>query len=99
MRQRSSAAARGQGGRPAPLHRASGRWVPDSFIVVYDPATVSPDAKTDALAAKYGFATSYRYEHALKGFAATLTPAAVAGLRSEPGVAYIEEDQYVRAAG
>ena len=82
--------------RRAPLRRAAVGRVPDSFIVAYDDATSDPDATTERLAAKYGFAMSYRYRYALKGFAAILSPAAVAALRCEAGVAYIEEDQYVR---
>jgi hypothetical protein len=82
--------------RRAPLRRAVVGRVPDSFIVVYDDDTSDPDATTERLAAKYGFVTSYRYRYALKGFAANLSPAVVAGLRCEAGVAYIEEDQYVR---
>ena len=35
------------------------------------------------------------YEHALKGFSATLTPAAVAYLKSKPEIAYIEADGIV----
>ena len=83
--------------RPAPLHVAAGKRVPDAFIVVYDVALDDPQATTDALAAKYGFAPRFVYQYALKGFAATLTPEAVAGLRCEAGVAYIEEDQYAYA--
>ena len=90
------APARRRGSRRAPLRRAVVGRVPDSFIVVYDEATPDPEAATERLAAKYGFATSYRYRYALKGFAAILTPAIVASLRCEAGVAYIEEDQYVR---
>jgi subtilisin family serine protease len=39
------------------------------------------------------------YQHAVRGFAATLSPAAVERLRSNPGVALIEENGYVHLDG
>ena len=83
---------------PAPLHLAASDRVPNAFVVVYDEGVADPGAKTDALAAKYGFSPRHRYESALKGFAATLPPATVAALRCEADVKYIEEDQTVRIA-
>lgn len=86
----------GECANPAPLHLTRGEKVPDHFIVVYADTVTNPDARTSALAAQYGFTTTHRYQHALKGFAATLSPATVASLRCERDVKYIEEDAVVR---
>ena len=85
---------------PAPLHLAPAESrVPDEFIVVYQDAVSDPNARTTELAAKYSFRTRYRWEHALKGFAATLSPTTVRSLRCEAGVKYIEEDAVVSIEG
>jgi len=85
---------------PAPLHLAPAESrVPDAFIVVYQDGLTDPNARTSELAAKYDFTTRYRWEHALKGFAADLRPATVRALRCEAGVKYIEEDAVVSIEG
>ncbi|HKG93370.1 MAG TPA: protease inhibitor I9 family protein [Gemmatimonadaceae bacterium] len=85
---------------PAPLYLAPAESrVPDAFIVVYDDALAGVDARTSRLAARYGFTTTFRWEHALKGFAATLPPSTVRALRCEAGVRYIEEDAVVTIEG
>ena len=40
----------------------------------------------------------FKYDKALKGFAATLTPGALAALQADPDVLYIEQDQVVSIA-
>ena len=81
---------------PAPLYLAPGEKVPDSYIIVFDAALVDPFARIDQLEGKYGFTSEFRYEAALKGFSATLSPETVGALRCEPDVDYIEENGRVQ---
>ena len=72
--------------------------VPDRYIVVYDPSVADVDGKTDKVERSRGFKAQKRYGHALKGFAATLSGAQVAGLRADPEVAFVSPDRPVRAS-
>jgi hypothetical protein len=65
-------------------------------IVVYGEG-VDVIAETNRLAIKYAFTPAYVYTAALHGFAAALTSEAVAGVRCEPSVAYVEHDAVVHA--
>ncbi|HEX5724247.1 MAG TPA: protease inhibitor I9 family protein [Longimicrobiaceae bacterium] len=49
-----------------------------------------------ALAREHGFTPSHVYESALLGFAARLTPAALAAVRCHPAVKYVEHDASAR---
>jgi hypothetical protein len=62
------------------------------WIVVFRNETADPDALTTALAGGAGATVHFRYRAALKGFAATIPPAAVEGLRRNPNVSFIEAD-------
>ena len=79
--------------QPAPL---SGTYDPTApgYIVQYQSA-VEPISETSRLAAKYDFTPAHVYTAALHGFAATLTPDAVAGVRCEPSVASLEYNQVI----
>lgn len=66
------------------------------YIVVYRDSTDSR-ATTARLAQKHGFTPRFVYEHALLGFSAELSADALAGVRCEPEVKYVEGDQVVRA--
>ena len=55
---------------------------------------VSPEARQAALD-RAGINVQHRYTDALNGFAATLPPQAVAALRRNPNVAYIEVDSII----
>jgi subtilisin family serine protease len=71
----------------------------DRYIVVFRDDVQNPGALADALAAQFGGSVHFRYAHALKGFAATLPAAAVAGIAQNPNVAYIEPDGIATANG
>ena len=72
----------------APLVRASGKVIPDSYIVVLkqggDPHAIAAIAKA---------APRFIYTAALNGFAAKLNPGQLNALQHNPNVDYIEPDQ------
>jgi subtilisin family serine protease len=85
--------------RTAPLLAAAhGGAVRDRYIVVFRDET--PDARGLAarLVAAHGGTLHHTYTHALRGFAATLRPAAVEALRRNPQVRFVEEDGIVKAS-
>ncbi|MDY7229361.1 protease inhibitor I9 family protein [Hyalangium rubrum] len=81
---------------PAPLKLHAGEKVPDSYIIVFDEDLDDPFARIEQLERKHGFTASSRWEAALKGFAATLSPETVGSLRCEDDVDYINENGYVQ---
>jgi hypothetical protein len=76
--------------RPAPLQGQRDPRAP-GYIVVFRDGTPARQTAA-ALGEKYGFKPSQVYEHALSGFAAVLTDAALAGIRCEAAVQYVEHD-------
>jgi subtilisin family serine protease len=69
------------------------------YIVVFDeaaPAAAASGARVDARA--LGARILHRYNHALDGFSARLSPRAVEALRSNPHVSFIEADFRVHAS-
>ncbi len=78
------------------LGHPAGRVVPGSYIVVLKSTTTADvDAVVDDLSSRHGFAPSFRYHNALRGFAGSMSPVALRFVRSDPRVAYVEEDQLV----
>lgn len=73
----------------------SAQDVRDRYIVVFRNDVQDPSALSDALVRQAGGTVHFRYAHALKGFAATLPAAAVAGIRNNPMVSLIEADGIV----
>lgn len=82
--------------RPATLYLQ--RLPASGWIVVFH-WHVDAVLATERFSAKYGFTPAYVYQHALKGFSAELTPEALAGLRCEPEVSYVEQSSYVLPDG
>lgn len=80
----------------APLLSAQdGRGIPGQYIVVLDDGAPAGIERTLAADGEL----LYEYAHALRGFAARLPAEALAGVRSNPWVEYIEEDQVVTVVG
>jgi subtilisin family serine protease len=71
----------------------AGEVIEGSYVVVFNDDVDDPDGKAKEKTLKAKGKLKYTYRHALKGFAAELSPEAVAALRSDPDVAYVEADQ------
>ena len=71
---------------------------PDSFIVVYKDRVDEP-AKTADLERRHGFKSDFRYQHAIKGFAAILPPPIREKIAKDPDVAFISPDGDAQAIG
>lgn len=68
----------------------------DRYVVVFEKdAQPGAEGTAEQQARNQGANVHYRYSHALRGFAATLPPQALEGLRNNPEVAYIEADEVV----
>ena len=79
----------------APYFAKGGAGIDGDYIVVFTDDVVDALSKADEKALKHGAKLKFKYDNALKGFAATLSPGAVAQLQADPDVAYIEQDQAV----
>ncbi|HEX6371832.1 MAG TPA: S8 family peptidase [Longimicrobium sp.] len=79
-------------------HAAASAAAKDRYIVVFRDDTRGAAALADRMVTEHGGTMHYRYEHALKGFAATLSPQAVDALRRNPNVKYVEPDGVVEPA-
>ena len=70
-----------------------------SYIVVFRNGVSDPGRlATELVGAAHG-TLRFTYSHALKGFAADLPEQALEGLRHNPNVAYVEQDQAVKLFG
>ncbi len=94
--ERTDQAPPGATGRPA-LRQP--QQLADRYIVVYRPSVGDTRGKTDRLERDRGFRSAQRYDRALQGFAATLSPAQVEALRHDPEVAFVSPDRPVQAQG
>lgn len=64
----------------------------DRYIVVFRSNTTNANAKIDELTRGNGSLVHYRYQHAIKGFCATIPAQALEGIRRNPNVDFIEAD-------
>ena len=71
--------------------------VPNRYIVVFKSHVADVSGAVQRAITAGGGRRLHTYTHALKGFAAELSPAAVAALRQDPDVAFIEQDQRIQA--
>jgi len=86
-------AQQGNPGGAAPFG-ASAR-IPDRYIVVFKGHVANPASEAANAVASAGGQVHFTYTAAIKGFAATLPAPALAALRNNPNVDYIEQDQTV----
>jgi subtilisin family serine protease len=71
----------------------------DRYIVVFKDDVQDPAALSDDLGRAAGATVHFRYTSAIKGFAATIPAAAVAGIQRNPNVAYVEADGIATISG
>src|SRR3989442_13234913 len=69
------------------------------YIVVFRDGVADPATLAQSLVSAPGGSLRHTYASALKGFAASLPEAAVAGVRLDPLVAYVEPDHIVQVEG
>jgi subtilisin family serine protease len=72
--------------------------IPNRYVVVFKRDVSDAPGLARQLVAAHGGTMHHTYQHAIKGFAATLPEGAVAALRRNPNVAYVEQDQRVDLA-
>ncbi len=80
---------------PATHVFAASKPIPGRYIVVLKASVSDPDAESFNLTRQHGGQVHRTYGRALKGFTATLSDAALQGMRNNPNVDYIEQDQTV----
>ena len=69
--------------------------IPGRYIVVFKDEVADPRGEADRKVRKAGGRKHHAFSRALKGFAATLSDAAVEELRNDPSVDFVEQDQTV----
>jgi aqualysin 1 len=67
------------------------------YIVVLRASVSSPSAVAAQHAAAFGAEVRFVYQHALKGYAASIPAAAVGAVTADPRVAFVERDRAMRA--
>ena len=67
----------------------------DDWIVVFKDGTKDAPGLARKLVADHGGNVRFTYQHALKGFAGTIPPQAIEGIRQNPNVDYVEPDGVV----
>jgi len=77
---------------------AGGAPIKDRYIVVFRDAVANPAAEADALMRGRGGEVHFRYDRALKGFAATIPAQALEQIRRNPSVLFIEQDMTMEAS-
>lgn len=71
--------------------------IPGQYVVVFRKHVRDPESAAKALTGKHHGKLRRTYKAALKGMAIELPDAAVAALRQDPAVEYVEQNQVVRA--
>jgi len=65
------------------------------YIVVFKDQVANPHSEAENLKAVHGLKLGHVYEHCLRGFSATIPPAAIEGLMRNPNIDYIEPDKII----
>jgi aqualysin 1 len=68
-------------------------WLKDSYIVAFNDEVKDVDAVVGQIEKNLGVKANFVYKFAIKGFAAKLPEAALNGLKNNPHVKYIEQEQ------
>jgi subtilisin family serine protease len=76
----------------APYYSRGAEGIDGQYIVVFRDAVANPGSRAESMGRAHSARMRFVYDRALKGFAAGLTPGAVAALRNDPDVAYVEQD-------
>ena len=76
---------------------AGANTIPDAYVVVFNNSVPDVPGEVARIAQQHNIQATHVYQHAIKGFAATIPPAAVEALRDNPNVRYIEQDQIAHA--
>jgi subtilisin family serine protease len=79
------------------LHAESAQAIPGSYIVVFKDGVSAQGVDARSSAAEYGATITHTYTAALNGYAATMSVESAKALAADPAVAYVEQDQVVRA--
>src|SRR5688572_28954446 len=77
----------------APLSFAGATPNHGMYIIVFNSSVTDARGTAMALEKAHGLQGSFIYEHALKGFAATIPAGRLNALKNDPRVAYVEADQ------
>jgi subtilisin family serine protease len=79
-----------------PASNANAAQQRSGYVVVLKGSAGAADAQARRAAGLYGARIGHVYRHALSGYSATLTPAGLAALRGDPGVAAVVPDRTLR---
>lgn len=82
-----------------PIDAGSGGLLTDRYIVMFKAGVADPDRLTDELTAGKSGLVHYRYTAAIKGFAVSLPPQALEGIRRNPNVELVEADGFASING
>lgn len=85
------------GGSTQPAY-ANGHIIPGQYIITLDPTLDVPATAAD-MAQAYGIGVGFVYQHALRGFSATIPEARLAKLQGDPRVFSIQPDRVVTIQG
>ena len=72
---------------------ACAKYINGAYIVVLKDAVTDVDGEVNQMSQQYDIQSKYRYKFAIKGFSGTFSKTEVDALRTDPRVAYIEQDQ------
>ena len=92
-------ARRPSAGEAPLLSRGAAETIRDRYIVVFRAGTRDAPGLARNLVAAHGGKLHFTYQHALRGFAATLPAPALEAVRRNPNVEYVQPDGIARAVG